>query len=590
MNEEQLETMRHSGAHIMAAAIYKLFPDAKFGIGPAIADGFYYDIELPRTLIPEDLPNITKEMKTISKANLSFERQEINRKEAIELFEKAGQSYKVELLKEMDDDKVTIYKLGDFVDLCRGPHLDSSGEIKAFELDRIAGAYWRGDEKNKMLQRVYGLAFLDPKELRKYKKLREEAKKRDHRKLGKELELFTFSDKVGTGLPLWLPNGAAMKEELEKWGKETEAKRGYERISTPIMTKRELFETSGHIPYFEEEMYKVEVPGDDKEEYFLRPMNCPFAHLVYQSKIRSYRDLPLRLAEYGTVARYEQAGAVNGILRPRVFTQNDAHIYCTEEQAIDMFVEIIDLHRYYYDKLGLKDYRIILELRDPANKDKYHGKEAAWKKSEELSIAAMKKAKIDFEVRNEGAAHYGPKMDFKIKSIIGTEYGISTNQIDLYMPERFKLTYKDKDGKDKPVIVQHRAPLGSDERFIGFLIEHFAGKFPLWISPKHIVIIPVSEKFNKYASEIKEESVKIGWDNDIHLRADIDDSNESVGKKIRQAEVMKYPYMLVVGEKEKQAKNLTVRTRGQKEQRQLSSDEFAKLIIKNIKQRKLDLT
>jgi len=590
MKDEQLEIMRHSGAHIMAAAIYKLFPDAKFGIGPAIADGFYYDIELPRTLIPEDLDNIEKEMNDIVKANLPFEKEVIPKTDAIELFKKAGQDYKVELLEEMDDgEEVSIYRSGDFVDLCRGPHLESTGEMKVFKLDRIAGAYWRGNEKNKMLQRVYGLAFADQRGLDEYLKMREESKQRDHRKLGRELEIFMFSDDVGAGLPLWLPNGAAMKEELERWGKETEAKWGYERVSTPFMTKRKLFEISGHVPYFEDEMYRVQVPGDDKEEYFVKPMNCPFNHLIYKSKIRSYKDLPLRMAEYGTVARYEQAGALNGILRPREFTQNDAHIYCTEEQAIDVFVEIIDLHRYYYDKLGLKNYRIVLELRDPKKKDKYHGKEEMWKKSEELSIAAMKKAKIDYEVVHEGAAHYGPKMDFKIKSVIGTEYGISTNQIDLYMPERFNLTYKDKDGQDKLVIVQHRAPLGSDERFIGFLIENFAGKFPLWISPKHAIIIPVSEKFNEYARKIQEQLAAAGWEKNLQIRIDVDESNESVGKKIRTAEKKKYPYMLVVGDKEKDSGNLTVRTRDLKEQRQFAAKEFADKLVTNVNDRELKL-
>ncbi len=590
MKDEQLEIMRHSGAHIMAAAVYKLFPDAKFGIGPAIADGFYYDIELPRTLIPEDLDNIEKEMNDIVKANLPFEKEVIPKTDAIELFKKAGQDYKVELLEEMDDgEEVSIYRSGDFVDLCRGPHLESTGEMKVFKLDRIAGAYWRGNEKNKMLQRVYGLAFADQRGLDEYLKMREESKQRDHRKLGRELEIFMFSDDVGAGLPLWLPNGAAMKEELERWGKETEAKWGYERVSTPFMTKRKLFEISGHVPYFEDEMYRVQVPGDDKEEYFVKPMNCPFNHLIYKSKIRSYKDLPLRMAEYGTVARYEQAGALNGILRPREFTQNDAHIYCTEEQAIDIFVEIIDLHRYYYDKLGLKNYRIVLELRDPKKKDKYHGKEEMWKKSEELSIAAMKKAKIDYEVVHEGAAHYGPKMDFKIKSVIGTEYGISTNQIDLYMPERFNLTYKDKDGQDKLVIVQHRAPLGSDERFIGFLIENFAGKFPLWISPKHAIIIPVSEKFNEYARKIQEQLAAAGWEKNLQIRIDVDESNESVGKKIRTAEKKKYPYMLVVGDKEKDSGNLTVRTRDLKEQRQFAAKEFADKLVTNVNDRELKL-
>ena len=341
------------------------------------------------------------------------------------------------------------------------------------------------------------------KELDDYLNMLEEAKKRDHRKLGKDLELFTFAEEIGPGLPLWLPKGTIIKDELEKWGKETEAKWGYQRVSTPFLTKRELFVMSGHVPYFEDEMYKVQVPGDNKEEsYFVRPMNCPFHHMIYKSKTRSYRDLPLKLAEYGTVARYENAGAINGILRPRLFCQNDAHIYCAEDQAVDVFVEIINLHKYYYDTLGLKDYNIVLALRDPEKKDKYHGEEELWQKSEQLSREAMDKAGIKYVVQNEGAAHYGPKMDFKIKSAIGTEYGISTNQIDLFMPRRFNLKYTDAQGNDQYPVVQHRAPLGSSERFVGFLIEHYAGAFPLWLAPVQVVIIPISDKFVPFALSI----------------------------------------------------------------------------------------
>lgn len=578
--QNKIDTLRHSTAHVLASAVFEMFPDAKFGIGPTIENGFYYDFDLPRTLIPEDLPILEKKMKDIIKANLPFERKEIPREEAIKLFTKANQPYKVELIKKLEDEKVSIYKTGNFVDLCRGPHIDSTGEIRNYKLTHIAGAYWCGKESNPMLQRIYGTAFENSKELRKHLHNLEEAKKRDHRKLGKELELFMFSREIGPGLPIWLPKGSIIKEELEKWGKETEEKWNYDRISTPIMTKRKLFEISGHIPYFEEEMYKVKVPGDKKEEYFLKPMNCPSAHIVYKSKLRSYKDLPVRLAEYGKVLRYENQGALNGILRPREFTQNDAHIYCSEEQTIDIFVEIIDLHRYYYDTLGLKDYYIVLELRDPKNKDKYHGDEEMWKKSEKYSIEAIDKAGIKYVVKNEGAAHYGPKMDFKIRSVIGTEYGISTNQIDFYTPKRFGLTYIDKDGKEKPIIVLHRAPLGSDERFVGFLIEHYAGAFPLWLSPVHVRILPISEKFKKYADKVLKQL------REKKIRAEIDDSEESLGKKIRNAEKGKVPYMLIIGEKEEKGETVSVRSYKEKDLGAIKITELLAKMEKEIEQKK----
>lgn len=588
-NKDNLSTLHHSAAHVLAAAVLEMFPDAKLGIGPAIDDGFYYDFELPRTLIPEDLPLLEEKMRAIIKADYPFERAEMDRRNAEEHFTTAGQPYKVELIKELPDDKATVYKSGNFVDLCKGPHLASTGQIKAFKLLKIAGAYWRGNEKNRMLQRVYGTAFESQKELDAHLKMREEAEKRDHRKIGKKLELFAFSDEIGAGLPLWLPAGAAIREELERWGKETEAKWGYQRVGTPYMTKKKLFEISGHISYFKDEMYQVKVPGDDKEEYYIKPMNCPFHHMIFKTKTRSYKELPLRLAEYGTVARYEQAGALNGILRPRLFCQNDAHIYCAEEQAVDEFARIVDLHRFYYDTLGLKDYYIVLALRDPKKKDKYHGDESMWKKAEELSLAAMEKSGIKYTVENEGAAHYGPKMDFKVKSVIGTEYGISTNQIDLYMPRQFDLKYIDKDGKEKFVVVQHQAPLGSNERFIGFLTEHFAGAFPLWLSPTHAAIIPVSDKFNDYAHKIKAELEKAGWEADRQIRLHLDDSNETVGKKIRNAEGMKTPYMLVVGEKEQAAGTVAVRTREMKEQRVMPRSEFFESLLGQIKERALQL-
>lgn len=561
-NSDPLAPLRHSAEHMLQIAVSRVFPQAKRVMGPPIENGFYFDFDPEGEKVSvEDFEKLEDIMAKIREANLSVEVKEIEANEAEKLF--AGNQYKLDHIKEIVErgEKPSICVLGkegdEFydVDLCMGPHVKSTGKVEAFKLLSIAGAYYKGDEKNKMLTRIYGTAFDSQKALDKHLELLEEAKHRDHRKIGKELELFTFSDEIGPGLPLWMPKGTVIKEELEKWGKETEDKWGYQRVSTPFMAKRKLFETSSHIPYFEDEMYKVTVPGDEEEEYFLRPMNCPFHHKIYASRPRSYRELPLKLAEYGTVARYENRGALNGILRPRVFCQNDAHIYCTQEQAIDTFVEVVDLHRYYYDKLGLKDHYIVLELRDPEKMGKYHGNEEMWELAEKLSREAMEKAGVEYKVVNEGAAHYGPKMDFKIKSAIGTEYGISTNQIDLYMPERFDLTYIDKDGQEKPVIVQHRSPLGSSERFVGFLIEHFAGAFPVWLSPVQAVVIPISDKQLDYAQKVQKTLKEKG------LRVEVDDRSETMQAKIRDAQVQKVPYMLVVGGREEEKDQVSVRLR-----------------------------
>ncbi len=557
-----LDNLRHSCAHLLAKAVLDLWPGSHNAIGPAIENGFYQDFDMGDVKISEaDFPKIEEKMRHILKGWTHFEYKEVSLQEARKLF--AHNPYKIELLEEFatDGKKLLTNNPGGFLDLCKMTHVENpSIEMQHFKLLSVAGAYWRGSEKNKMLTRIYGTCWPTQKELDDYLNMLEEAKKRDHRKLGKDLELFTFAEEIGPGLPLWLPKGTIIKDELEKWGKETEAKWGYQRVSTPFLTKRELFVMSGHVPYFEDEMYKVQVPGDNKEEsYFVRPMNCPFHHMIYKSKTRSYRDLPLKLAEYGTVARYENAGAINGILRPRLFCQNDAHIYCAEDQAVDVFVEIINLHKYYYDTLGLKDYYIVLALRDPEKKDKYHGEEELWQKSEQLSREAMDKAGIKYVVQNEGAAHYGPKMDFKIKSAIGTEYGISTNQIDLFMPRRFNLKYTDAQGNDQYPVVQHRAPLGSSERFVGFLIEHYAGAFPLWLAPVQVVILPISDKFVPFALSIL-DSLKFA-----NIRTELNDKNEPLNARIRDAEMQKIPYILVVGDREAEAGTVSVRHHGDKE-------------------------
>lgn len=574
LKNDPLLPIRHSAEHILHTAMQELFPNLKKAMGPAIEDGFYFDFDLNQKITPEDFPAIEKRMQEIINLNLPIQRKEVTLDEAKTIFK--NNPYKLDWLKEIKSrsEKVTLYEIGTKgekhfdQDLCSGPHAKSTGEVKAFKLLNVAGAYWHGNEKDKMLTRIYGTAFLDNKNLNEYIEKLEEIKKRDHRVIGKALELFTMCEEVGPGLPLWLPNGTVIKEELERWGKETEDKWGYKRVSTPFMTKKALFEMSGHVPYFEDEMYKVSVPGDEKEEYFIKPMNCPFHHMIYKSKPRSYKDLPLRLAEYGTVARYENRGSINGILRPRLFVQNDAHIYCSEEQAIDVFVEILNLHKYYYDILGLTKYHIVLELRDPSKRDKYHGDEEMWQKAEKLSREAMEKAGIEYIVENEGAAHYGPKMDLKIKSAIGVEYGISTNQIDLYMPIKFNLTYIDKDGKEKFVIVQHRAPLGSSERFVGFLTEHFAGNFPVWLSPLQVKIIPIGEKHVEYAT---------GLANDLkakNIRVEIDARNDTMQSKIRDAQMFKVPYMAILGDREAQSGCISLRLRTGENLGSIPRDEF----------------
>jgi threonyl-tRNA synthetase len=575
IKEDPLMPLRHSAEHVLHTAVESLFNGAKKVMGPPIENGFYGDFDYEGKIIEEDLVKIEKVMYEIIEAKLPLEIKKISVGEAKKIF--GDNKYKLELLKELSKEgkEISICELGSTkdkfhdIDLCAGPHVKNTSEVKAFKLLNIAGAYWRGDEKNKMLTRIYATAFSDKKSLDDCLDKLEEIKKRDHRIIGKALELFTMSEEVGPGLPLWLPNGTIIKEELEKWGKETEDKWGYKRVSTPFMAKKALFEISGHVPYFEDEMYKVSVPGDEGEEYFIKPMNCPFHHMIYKSKPRSYRDLPLRLAEYGTVARYENRGSINGILRPRLFVQNDAHVYCSEEQVIDVFIEIINLHKYYYDVLGLNEYYIVLGLRDPSKKDKYHGDEEMWQKAEKLSREAMEKAGIEYRVENEGAAHYGPKMDLKIKSAIGAEYGISTNQIDLYMPIKFNLTYTDKDGKEKFVVVQHRAPLGSSERFIGFLTEHFAGNFPLWLSPLQVKIIPIGEKHVEYAQKI-EKDLKAK-----SIRVEVDSRNDTMQSKIRDAQMFKVPYMVILGDREAQSNTISLRLRTGENLGSIPRGEFA---------------
>lgn len=554
----ELEYKRHTLAHLLAAAILKHYPDAKRTIGPAIEDGFYFDFDFPTAKPTEkDFEKLEKTMRELLPSWTSFERSELSAEDAKK--EYPGNQFKHELIDEFtkDGQKVSFYKSGEYSDLCRGGHSENPSKDIApdsFKLDRIAGAYWRGDEKNPMLTRIYGLAFDTKKGLDDYIALREEAKKRDHRVLGQQLKIFTFADEVGQGLPLWLPNGEVIRHELERWARETEEKWGYQHVSTPHITKGELFEISGHLPYYKDDLYSpFEIEG---ESYYLKPMNCPFSHMIYKSQQHSYRDMPVRYAEYGQVYRYERSGTLHGLMRVRGFCQNDAHIYVQPDQSVDEFVSVFKMHEYYYEKLGITDWWVVYGSRDPQNlRAKYHGDDAMWSEAEKLTQEALKKSGVKYEEEEGGAAHYGPKGDIYVRSVIGKAYAIGTVQLDLYMAPRFGLSYVDKDGKEKTPYIIHRAPLGSHERMIGFLLEHYAGAFPLWLSPVQVKVLPVSEKHNEYGQKVV-RALK-----DAGLRAEIDDANESLGKKIRNAKTEKVPYIFVVGEKEESAGAVGVETR-----------------------------
>jgi threonyl-tRNA synthetase len=575
-----IEQKRHSLSHVLAMAVLERFPKVKFGIGPTIENGFYYDFGDIK-ISDDDLAGLEKKMRLLIAKDLKFEKKFITTAETKKIFK--NQKYKLELIKELQKEKqpISIYQSGDFIDLCAGPHIKSTKEInpEIFKLTKIAGAYWKGSEKNPMLTRIYGLAFETKKELDDYLKMAEEAEKRDHRKLGKELEIYTTADEIGPGLILWLPNGVIIKQELEKWAIETEKKWGYKHVSTPHITKAELFKISGHLPYYKEDLYApFEIEG---EAYYLKPMNCPHTHMIYKSKERSYRDLPLRLAEYGQVYRYERSGVLHGLMRVRGFCQNDAHIYVQPENAVEEFINVLNLHKYYYNALKVKDWRVMLGVRDPKNlRAKYHGDDKMWQKAEEMTKEALDKADVEYEIEKGGAAHYGPKADIYIRSAIGKEYAIGTDQLDLYMPERFKLSYTDKDGKEKMPYVIHRAPLGSHERMVGFLLEHYAGNFPVWLSPVQVKILPVSEKFNDYAKKVLEELQR------VEVRSEIDENNETLGKRIRNAELQKIPYVLVVGEKEKESGTVSVRERGKGDLGAMPLEKFIEKIKKEISEKK----
>ena len=571
----------HSTAHLMAQAVKRLHPKTKVTIGPYLENRFYYDFDVETPFTEEDILEIEKEMLKISKENLDIVHEVKSREDALKFFKKIGEDYKVEIINDLDESEVLkVYAQGDFTDLCRGPHVPSTGIIQHFKLLSSSAAYWRGDENNQTLQRVYGTSFTNAKDLKKYLLMLEEQKKRDHRKIGKELDLYFHDEEVGPGLPLWTPNGAIIIDEIEALAKEKEDLGGYQRVRTPHLTKGDLYEKSGHLEHYVSSMYPaMDVDGTD---YYMKPMNCPHHHKIYANTPKSYRDLPYRLAEYGTCYRYEKSGELFGLMRVRSMQMNDAHIYCTEDQFKEEFIGVCNLYMDYFKIFGIEKYEMRLSLHDPKGLGKkYINNPELWKKTEDDVRDALKDAGLKFTESVGDAAFYGPKIDVQVWSAIGKEFSLATNQVDFAVPERFDLTYKDVDGKSKTPLCIHRAPLGTHERFIGFLIEHFGGNFPLWLAPKQVTILPVSDKFNDYAYDICESLKSHG------IRVNVDNRSEKIGSKIRDAEMQKINIMVIVGEKETQDKTLTVRRRFIKEQETLSLNNFTKQIIDEINDRRV---
>ncbi|HJL95229.1 MAG TPA: threonine--tRNA ligase, partial [SAR324 cluster bacterium] len=556
-------------------------PNAKLGFGPPIDSGFYYDFDLDEPLSAEDLPKLEKRMRHIIKTGQVFEREELDQTEIIKRLSKDNQSYKIEQVEDLslNNEPLSLYHNGPFWDLCEGPHVKKTSDIpkNCFTLETLAGAYWKGSEKNNMMQRVYGLAFETVDELKKYQEKRRLAMERDHRKLNRKQNYYTISDEVGKGLPLWLPNGTVIREELEKLAKETEFLGGYKRVSTPHITREELLHTSGHLPYYEESMFPpMEMEG---ERLFLKPMNCPHHHMIFKAEPRSYRDLPLRLAEYGTCYRYEQSGELAGLLRVRCMTMNDAHIYCTPEQAKEEFIKVMNLHKDYYKLFGLRDFWMRLSLAEE-NAGKFVDEPELWKKAEKLVTEAMDEVGIPYEAVRGEAAFYGPKIDFQVTNVVGREETASTNQLDLVIGKRFGLSYIASDNEEHTPIIIHRAPLGTHERFVAFLIEHYGGAFPTWLAPLQVRVIPVASAFNEYANSLNENMYS------SFIRTEIDDSHDSFSKKIRSAAITKIPNLLIVGENEQANKTVTWQRYGSKERQTLAIDTFLNLIQKEILQRK----
>ena len=576
---EAKSTFWHSSAHLLAEAVEATFPGVKFWVGPAIDRGFYYDIDLGgKTISEEDLAQLEKKMDELAKNNNPFVRKEISKTDAIAYFTEKGDEYKLDLLGGLQDGEITFYTQGSFTDLCRGPHIPHTGLIKAFKLTSIAGAYWKGDEKNKQLTRIYGVSFPNQKELDEHLQMLEEAKKRDHRKLGKELGIFTMDDDVGPGLPLWMPNGTIIIEELEKLAKETENAAGYKRVVTPHIAKESMYLTSGHLPYYQDSMYPpMELDG---VKYYLKAMNCPHHHKIFSAENRSYRDLPLRLAEYGTCYRYEQSGELFGLMRVRCLHMNDAHIYCAKEDFAREFRAVNDMYIKYFNIFGIDKYVMRLSLHDPAKLgQKYINEPELWIQTEEMVRQVLIESNIPYvEVQDEGA-FYGPKIDVQIWSAIGREFTLATNQVDFAQGRRFGLEFTNKENQAETPLIIHRAPLGTHERFIGFLLEHYAGKFPLWLAPVQVKILPISDKFNPFAESLKQQLLDAG------IRCELDDRSEKIGKKIRDTELLKVPYMFVIGEKEVNENMVSVRRQGKGDAGQFPISEIITNLTSEIKNR-----
>ncbi len=577
-DDEGKRTFWHTSSHLLAEALESLYPGIKFGIGPSIENGFYYDVDSPTPITEGDLPKIEAKMLELARNKEPLVRKEVSKADALKTFTEKGDQYKVELINDLEDGTISFYTNGCFTDLCRGPHLPNTGLIKAIKLTSVAGAYWRGNEKNKMLTRVYGITFPKKSMLDEYLAMMEEAKKRDHRKLGKELELFAFSSRVGQGLPLWLPKGAALRERLENFLRAVQKEYGYQQVITPHIGMKDLYVTSGHYAKYGKDSFQPIHTPDENEEFLLKPMNCPHHCEIYKVKPRSYKDLPIRFAEFGTVYRYEQSGELHGLTRVRGFTQDDAHMFVRPDQLLEEFEKVIDIVLYIFKTLSFDSYTAQISLRDPNNKEKYIGTDENWEKAEAAIIQAAKDKGLNTVVEYGEAAFYGPKLDFMVKDAIGRKWQLGTIQVDYDLPERFDLTYTGADDKPHRPIMIHRAPFGSMERFVAVLLEHTGGKFPLWLAPDQVVILPISEKYNDYAQQV------LQYFNSRDIRATIDERNEKIGRKIRDNELKRIPFLVIVGEKEQADGTVSVRAQGEGDKGSMTQEAFGDFITGLVKQ------
>ena len=576
-DEEGKHAFWHSSAHLMAEALQELYPGIKFGIGPAVENGFYYDVDPGEAVIKDaDFPAIEAKMKELAAKKEEIKRQDISKADALNMFGERGEVYKTELISELEDGKITTYTQGAFTDLCRGPHLPNTSYIKAIKITSVAGAYWRGDEKRKQLVRLYGITFPKKKMLDEYLVMMEEAKKRDHRKIGKEMELFMFSDTVGKGLPMWLPKGTALRLRLQNFLRKIQARYGYQEVMCPPIGNKLLYITSGHYAKYGKDSFQPIHTPEEGEEYFLKPMNCPHHCMIYKNAPRSYKDLPLRLAEFGTVCRYEQSGELHGLTRVRSFTQDDAHLFCRPDQVKDEFIRVMDIISIVFRAMSFDNFEAQISLRDKVNREKYIGSDENWEKAEQAIIEACEEKGLKAKIEYGEAAFYGPKLDFMVKDAIGRRWQLGTIQVDYNLPERFELEYTGEDNKKHRPVMIHRAPFGSMERFIAVLIEHTGGKFPLWITPEQVAVLAISEKYNEYARKVARELENEG------LSVVVDERNEKIGRKIRDTELKRIPYMLIVGEKEAENEEVSVRKQGEGDQGTMKIEDFAKNIAEEV--------